>query len=423
MPSKHQNILLVCPEFPQTYWGMRYSLQAVSKKAVMPPLGLLTIAAMTPPAFNLRLVDVNCRPLTDRDLHWADVVCFTAMLNQAGILFAHARRARAAGKLVVFGGPYPTACLEACRPHCDALVLNEGEVTWPRFIQDLEKGCIEQVYAADRKPDLTESPCPRFDLVPMSEYAMMAVQFSRGCPFHCEFCDVTALFGRKVRTKAPSQLVGEIEAIFRSGYRGAIFVADDNFIADKEQAARLLEDLSQWNEKNGHPFYYVTQTSVRLSHDKDLLEQMVEADFKGVFLGIETPSIDSLRETRKLQNLGGSLLDSVRTIQGAGMVVHAGFILGFDSDGDDIFDRQMNFIRDAAIPNAFVELLSAGPGSDLYERMKREGRLKDRVDETLADGATNIETILPERTLLEGYRETLATLYSPEAYFERMAVK
>ncbi len=419
MPPRHRNILLVCPEFPQTYWGMAHSLRAVSKKAVMPPLGLLTIAALTPPAFNLRLVDVNCRPLTDRDLHWADVVCFTALLNQAGNLFTHARRARAAGKLVVFGGPYPTACVEECSPHCDALVMNEGEVTWPGFLRDLERGRIEKVYAADRKPDLADSPCPRFDLLDMSEYAAMGVQFSRGCPFHCEFCDVTALFGREVRTKTPSQILVEIETIFRSGYRGAIFITDDNFIGDKEQAATLLEELRQWNGKNRHPFYYITQASVHLSHEKQLLEQMVGADFKGVFLGIESPSVDSLRETRKLHNLKGSLLDSVRTIQRAGMVVHAGFIVGFDSDGEDIFDRQLAFIRSAAIPNAFVELLSAFPGSDLYKRLNREGRLKQRVDDNLADGTTNIRTILPERRLLEGYRETLATLYRPDAYFER----
>lgn len=419
MPSERRNILLVCPEFPQTYWGMTYSLRAVAKKMSMPPLGLLTIAALTPPGFCLRLADLNCRPLTEDDLHWADAVCLTAMLNQAKGLRGLARRARAAGKLVVFGGPYPTACPEECAPHCDVLVLNEGEVTWPRFLRDLEKGSVERTYTTDEKPDLAASPCPRFDLLDLSEYAMMAVQFSRGCPYRCEFCDVTALFGHAVRTKSPAQLLREIGTLFRCGYRGGIFVADDNFIGDKEQAGRLLEELSRWNESNGHPFYYITQASVNLSHDRGLLEQMVEAGFRGVFLGIETPSLEGLRETGKLQNARGSLLDSVRTIHRAGMVVHGGFIVGFDSDGEEIFDRQIDFIQNAAIPNAFVELLSAFPGTGLHARMEREGRLKQDVEDTLGDGTTNIRTLLPERRLLEGYRDVLATLYRPGAYFER----
>lgn len=419
MVPEHRNILLVCPEFPQTYWGMSYSLPAVFRRAFMPPLGLLTIAALTHPSFHLRLVDTNCRPLTDADLHWADVVCFTAMFNQAEGLFRHARRARNAGKLVVFGGPYPTACFEECMRHCDAVVRNEGEITWPQFIRDLERGCIRKEYATDQKPDLSASPCPRFGLLEMSDYAMMAVQFSRGCPFNCEFCDVTALFGRAVRTKSPSQILLELETLFRAGYRGAVFFADDNFIGDKRQAGRLLEVLRRWNEKKRHPFYYFTQASLDLSRERTLLEQMVEAHFKGVFLGIESPSMESLVEARKLQNTRGSLLESVKAIQHAGLVVHAGFIVGFDSDGEDIFGRQIDFIRKAAIPNAFLELLSAPPGTDLYERMKREGRLKEALDDNLADGTTNIRTMLPEKRLLEGYRDTMATLYEPREYFER----
>ena len=419
MSLRYKNILLVCPEFPPTYWGMRYSLEAASKKTVMPPLGLITIAAMGPSDLDFRLIDLNCRPLADEDLHWADVVCFTAMLNQAGSLLEVANRAREAGKPVVVGGPYATACVEACRPICDAIVMNEGEITWPRFLEDLESGHLQKVYATDQKADLAQSPCPRFDLLNFADYASISVQFSRGCPFNCEFCDVTALFGHEVRTKSPSQLIVEIDTIFRSGHRGAIFVADDNFIGGKRQARRLLEELRLWNESNRHPFYYITQASLNLAHDRAFLEQMVKADFKGVFLGIETPSIESLKEAKKLQNIGRSLLDSVKTIQNAGIVVHGGFIIGFDNDGQDIFDRQIEFIRQAAIPNAFIELLSAFPGTELYKRMKREGRLKEGNEENLADGSTNIKTVLSDRRLLEGYSRVMRTLYRPEAYFER----
>jgi radical SAM superfamily enzyme YgiQ (UPF0313 family) len=419
MSLRNKNILLVCPVFPPTYWGMRYTLETVFKKTAMPPLGLMTIAAMGPSDLNYRLIDLNCRPLADEDLHWADVVCFTAMLSQARSLVEVAGRAREAGKPVVAGGPYATACVEACRPICDAVVTNEGEITWPRFLEDLENGRLQEVYATDQKADLSRSPCPRFDLLNFADYASIGVQFSRGCPFHCEFCDVTALFGHEVRTKSPSQLIVEIDTIFRLGHRGAIFVADDNFIGDRGQAGRLLGELRSWNERNRHPFYYLTQASLNLAYDRAFLDQMVEADFKGVFLGIETPSIESLKETKKLQNIGRSLLDSVETIQKAGMVVHGGFIIGFDNDGEDIFDRQIEFIRQAAIPNAFIELLSAFPGTALYGRMKEEGRLKEWKEENLADGSTNIKTVLSERRLLEGYSRVLQTLYSPEAYFER----
>ena len=419
-PSDQKNILLVYPEFPKkTFWGMQYSLPFIGRKAFLPPLGLITIAAMSPPKYQFRLVDLNCRELSDEDLGWADMVCFSAMLPQQAPLFRAASRCKAAGKLVVFGGPFPTACPEACRSHCDVLVLNEGEMTWPAFLEDFEQGTWRDVYTHEERPDLRETPIPRFDLLNMNDYGVIPIQFSRGCPFQCEFCDIIVLFGRKQRTKTSSQFTAELQALYDAGYRGGILVVDDNFIGNKREVENLLSDLQAWNETNRHPFFFLTQASLNLADDKVLLKQLVDSDFKGVFLGIESPSRESLKEAGKFQNIKDSLVDSVKTIQQAGLVVHAGFIIGFDHDGEDIFDRLIAFVTQAAIPNAFVEFLFALPGTALYKRLEREGRLEPIDTENYLESRTNIVTILPRQELLEGFRKVIETIYTPREYFKR----
>jgi radical SAM superfamily enzyme YgiQ (UPF0313 family) len=416
-----KNILLVYPEFPRrSFWGMQYSMPVAGKKASFPPLGLITIAAMSPPEFAFRLVDMNCRGLTDEAIEWADLVCFSAMLPQKSTLFRAASRCRAAGKHVVFGGPYPTACPGECGPHCDTLVLNEGEVTWKAFLADLQRGQLRSVYETRTHPDLGETPVPRFDLLDVDDYAMIPVQFSRGCPYNCEFCDIIALFGRRPRTKTPAQILAELEAIFRAGYRGGVFFADDNFIGNRKEVRSLLPAIRTWNESKGHPFFYLTQSSLDLAAEGGLLQDLVEADFKGVFLGIETPSRESLQETGKHQNLRGDLVEAVRTIQSAGMVVHGGFVIGFDHDGEDIFERQADFIERAAIPNALVGFLFALPGAALHERLSREGRLEPFDYGEWGESTTNIRTRIPRRQLLEGYRDLMKRIYTPEAYFRRV---
>lgn len=418
--SNQKNILLVYPEFPnKTYWGMQYSLPFIGRKAFLPPLGLITIAAMSPPKHQFRLVDLNCRELSDDDLGWADMVCFSAMLPQQTPLFRAASRCKAAGKPVVFGGPFPTACPEVCRSHCDVLVLNEGELTWPAFLEDFEQGTWRDVYTHQKRPDLRETPIPRFDLLNMNDYGMIPVQFSRGCPFRCEFCDITVLFGRKQRTKTSSQFIAELQVLYDMGYRGGILVVDDNFIGNKRAVLNLLSDLQAWNETHRHPFLFFTQASLDLADDRILLKRMVDADFKGVFLGIESPSRESLKEAGKFQNIKDSLVDSVKTIQQAGLVVHGGFIIGFDHDGEDIFDRLIAFVTEAAIPNAFVELLFALPGTALHKRLEREGRLEPIDTENYLESRTNIVTILPRRKLLEGFRKVIETIYAPSEYFKR----
>lgn len=422
MGTSYRHILLVYPEFPKTYWGMQDILPVAGKRALMPPLGLVTIAAMTPATYELRLVDLNCRPLHESELEWADMVCFSAMLPQRTSLFATASRCKAAGKLVVFGGPFPTACPAECQPYADVLVLNEGELTWPAFLADLARGSVQQLYTTTEKPDVTQTPVPRFDLLDIHDYACIPIQFSRGCPFQCEFCDIIVMFGRRPRTKTPSQMLAELEAVYNTGYRGAIFIVDDNFIGNKREVKKLLHELRAWNEAHGNPFLYYTEATVNLADDAELLAQMVECHFREVFLGLETPSVESLRETKKYQNTKRSLVDAVRTIQQAGLAVQGGFIVGFDSDGEDIFDRQIACIRQAAIPYAMVGLLIALPGTPLYRRLAQEGRLLplDHDRSLTQCGFTNVVTRLPQRKLLEGYRRILQTIYTPQEYFARV---
>ena len=423
MTNTYRHMLMVYPEFPKTYWGMQCFLPLIGKKALMPPLGLITIANLTPPEYEIRVLDLNCEPFTKSELEWADVVCFSAMLPQKPSLFQVAQRCREAGKLVVFGGPYPTACAEECAPYCDVLVLNEGELTWRSFLNDLQRGAYRAIYASDEKADILQTPVPRFDLLKLDDYAIIPIQFSRGCPFQCEFCDIIIMFGRRPRTKTPTQLLGELEALFEAGYRGMIFIVDDNFIGNKRAVKKLLVELARWNAAHGHPFLYGTEASVNLAQDNELLALMVGADFIWVFLGIETPSIASLKETRKFQNLKGSLEEHVTSIQNAGLLVFGGFIIGFDNDGEDIFDRQIEFIRRAAIPNAMIGPLVALPGTPLYARMKQAGRLLQDTDRdndrTIASGYTNILTLIPEVRLLAGQCKILETIYAPKEYFKR----
>lgn len=413
-------ILLVYPEFEVTYWGMQYFLPLIDKKALMPPLGLITLAGLTPAGYEFKLVDLNCETLTEDAIHWADMVCFSAMLIQKKALFKTAKRCRDAGKRVIFGGPYPTACPNECLPHCDVLIRNEGEITWLEFLSDLENtGAYQKIYSSDIKPDIQHTAIPRFDLLNIDHYSIIPLQFSRGCPFLCEFCDIITLFGRKPRTKSAEQIIKELEAVYATGHRGGIFIVDDNFIGHKKAAKELLAQMIEWNTEKDNPFLYGTDTSIDLAEDPELMSLLAKANFEWIFIGLETPNEQSLKMARKSQNLRHPLLESIRTIQSYGLCIYGGFVIGFDDDDENIFDRQIEFISQAATPFAMVNPLDALPGTALHARILKEGRLlQDHGD--FRPGHSNIKPLMPQKTFLEGYRKILAESYAPKAFFDRV---
>jgi radical SAM superfamily enzyme YgiQ (UPF0313 family) len=410
--------LLVYPEFPDTYWSFRHALAFEGKRSAFPPLGLLTISAMLPAAWERRLVDTNVQPLKVTDIKWADVVFCSAMLVQKESLRRVITLCKAEGKRVVVGGPYVTTSAEDFS-QADHIFLGEAETTLPEFVRDVERGETKRVYQAAERPALTATPVPDFHLADLKRYSAMSVQYSRGCPFQCEFCDIIEIYGRVPRTKSNEQMLAELDALLRIGWRGMVFIVDDNFIGNKRNVKRLLPVLADWSERHGRPFSFITEASVNLAEDEELLEGMRRAGFRRVFLGIETPVEASLKEAQKGQNMRGDLLDSVRKIQSYGMEVMAGFIVGFDNDPEDIFERQIEFIRESAIPLAMVGLLTALPDTQLWRRLEREGRLLSESTGNNTDGSLNFIPRMDTERLVEGYKTILRAIYSPGEYYRR----
>lgn len=409
--------LLVYPSFPRTYWGMEYTRRLTGRKALLPPLGLLTVAALLPKDWEATLVDLNVEPLRDEALRDAEVVFVSAMQIQRDSYHEVIRRAHAFGKLVVVGGPYVTTEADAS-PDADAVVIGEAEELIAQLCADLTAGTLARRYEAKTRPEVGNSPVPRFDLLRKNAYHSVGVQFSRGCPFNCEFCDIIEIFGRKPRTKAPAQLVAELDAVYATGFRGSVFLVDDNFIGNKGAARRLLPEITSWMQRKGRPFELYTEASVNLAAEDELVAAMVAAGFTSVFLGIETPSEEALAETHKRQNLHLDLAAAVEKLTRAGLEVMAGFIVGFDADDAGVFERQRAFIQQVPIPMAMVGILNALPSTQLWRRLEKEGRLRPR-DSGNVFGRTNFETRLGEQELLTGYAGLLAALYTPAAYFAR----
>ena len=415
--------LLVYPEHPPTYWGADHALEMSGVKAAHPPLGLLTVAAMFPASYELRVVDMNVSGLDDADLEWADVVFTSTMITQHVSLRAVVKRCSRAGVPVVAGGPHPTTFHEEIGS-VNHFVLGEVEETFAEFLRDLESGTAKRVYRETRKPDVTQTPVPRFDLIDMNDYATMSVQFSRGCPFDCEFCDIIKLYGRVPRTKSPEQVVKELNSLYRLGWRGSVFLVDDNFIGNKRDAFELLSAIAEWQRARGYPFTLSTEASANLARMDAMMDAMIDAGFDTVFVGIETPNPKALLKTKKQQNTHKTqenyLYHAVRKMQRHGMQVLGGFILGLDSDDEGVFDAQIEFIQETGIPVAPIYLLTALKGTDMYERLKSEDRL---LEAPLGTNAMplNFKTELEYGTLIDGYKRVIATLYDEtlENYFSR----
>jgi radical SAM superfamily enzyme YgiQ (UPF0313 family) len=410
--------LLVYPEFPDTYWSFRHALEFEGRRAAFPPLGLLTVSAMLPDEWERRLVDMNVEELWPEDIQWADVVMVSAMIVQNESLEKVVALCRSLGKKVVVGGPYVSTSSERL-PDADHIFIGEAEATLPVFLNDLELGIAQKIYKADERPALTATPVPDFSLIDMSKYSAMNVQYSRGCPFNCEFCDIIEIYGRVPRTKSNTQMLAELDALRATGWRGLVFIVDDNFIGNKKNVRLFMPDLIEWSRANDRPFSFITEASVNLAEDDALLQQMEDAGFRRVFLGIETPVEESLKEAQKGQNTKRNLLDSIHKIQSYGMEVMAGFIIGFDNDPEDIFERQMTFIRESGIPLAMVGLLSALPDTQLWRRLEKEGRLLDVTSGNNTDCTLNFVPCMDVNKLVEGYKRVLRNIYSPREYYRR----
>lgn len=413
------NILLVEPHTPETFWSLRHALRFIGKRAANPPLGLITLAGLLPPTWSYRLVDLNFSRLSDVDIRWADRVLISAMQIHYDSVAEVVRRCHAMKKKVIGGGPLFTADSED-NAGVDHVVVGEAEELASILSENIQSGRLAPLYEAPRFPDLALTPLPRWDLLDISRYATMSVQSCRGCPFDCEFCDVVGLNGRKPRYKSPDQFVSELESLRLLGWQGPVFVVDDNFIGDRRRCLELLRAVIDWRQRTRTRISFITEASVNMAGDPELLELMITAGFKKVFLGLETPSAESLRECHKLQNLRGDLTEAVYTIQAAGLEVMGGFIVGFDSDEPDIFQRQFDFIMKAGVVTAMVGLLQALPRSRLYTRLAAEGRLRSssRGDNTSA--ALNFETTLDREFIQMNYRLLMKRLYEPGNYYRRI---
>ena len=414
------NILLVYPKYPDTFWSFKHALKFVSKKASFPPLGLLTVAALLPKDWYKKIIDMNATKLMNNDIHRADLIFISAMSIQSESTDEVIERCKKLNAKIVAGGPLFTSSADKYQ-NIDHLILNEAEITLPLFLSDLNNGIAKQKYTSENWADITMTPLPLWELISKDNYTSMNVQYSRGCPFDCDFCDITVLYGRKPRTKTKEQVIAELDALYFTGWRGPVFFVDDNFIGNKAKLKKeILPIIAEWNEKRKNPFYFNTEASINLADDDRLMQQMVKAGFEAVFIGIESPNEESLIECNKTQNRNRDLISSVKKIQESGLEVQGGFIVGFDNDPPAIFDKLTSFIQESGIVTAMVGLLNAPQGTKLQKRLSNEGRLLKDFTGNNTDFSINFIPHMDSEVLMNGYKKILSTIYSPKYYYERV---
>ncbi len=412
-------VLFIYPEYPPTFWSFKYALPFIDKKAAFPPLGALTVAAMLPKEWEKKLIDMNIKKLKDEDILWADIIMVSAMIAQTKSAQETILRAKALGRRVVAGGPLFTTGYKSFEG-VDHFVLDEGEITVPLFLKDLKNNTPKALYRSEIKPDINHSPIPDWSLINHNDYGSLAIQTSRGCPFNCEFCDIIVMNGRVPRLKDPARILAEFDAIYETGWKGSVFVVDDNFIGNKNKVKTALRELSVWMKTHNYPFNLYTEASINLAEDDELMELMKNANFDSVFVGIETPDEETLKQCGKVQNTNMDMIDSIKKIQKNGMQVQAGFILGFDSDSTRSFENLVKFIQKSGIVTAMVGLLTALPETALYKKLKAAGRLIENSTGINTDFSVNFVPKMDINILTEGYKKVLETIFSPKNYYARV---
>ncbi len=412
-------VLLIYPEYPATFWSFKHALSFINKKVSLPPLGLLTVASLIPEEWEKRVIDLNASVLRDEDILWADYVFVSGMVVQRKSAKEVIRRAKSFGKFVVAGGPLFTNDYSDFE-NVDSFVLNEGEVTIPLFLKDLERNEVKHLYKSDERPDLGMTPVPKWSLLNSKDYSSLSMQISRGCPYSCDFCDIIIMNGRIPRLKSPEQVIREMDALYDYGWRGGVFIVDDNFIGNKIEAERILQRMVQWMDLKNKPFTLFTEASINLADDLNLMRLMQRANFDSVFIGIETPEEEGLLSCGKLHNTNKDLVEKVKIIQRNGLEVQGGFILGFDTDTQNTFDNMITFIQKSGIVTAMVGLLHAIPETALYKRLHKEKRILKTATGNNTDFTINFIPEMNVETLMKGYRRVIDTIFTPKYYYKRV---
>lgn len=412
-------VLLIYPEYPDTFWSYKHALPFIHKKASLPPLGLLTVSSLLPKTWDKKLIDLNVRELKNADICDADLVFISAMIVQRDSVQKIIKQVKTLGGFIVAGGPLFSS-LYNDYPDIDCFVLNEGEITIPLFLQDYENGKVKHIYKSSVKPDISKSPIPDWSLINSNDYASMPIQVSRGCPFSCDFCDIIVMNGRIPRIKDADQVIAELDAIYNTGWRSGVFIVDDNFVGNRKKVKIILNEIALWMKKHNRPFTLSTEASITVADDIEIINLLKESNFSGVFVGIETPEEESLKSCGKYQNTGKDLKEKVKFLQRNGLEVKGGFIIGFDTDTLNTFNKMIEFIQNSGIVTAMVGLLHALPMTKLYKRLKKEGRILNAATGNNTDATLNFIPVINKEILIDGYKKILSTIYNPKNYYNRI---